>query len=141
MLLEFVLLELLEQYAAVKQQKRQAYECCSSRVLLDCRWALPLRLLLLLLLLLLLSARVPMIARPRRACVCLVFVALEQSSDRGVCFGCGAIGHAWKPTRHARVLQCYSSSTQQYNNSSNRRTSAARIECYSSAAECCCCRC
>ena len=45
-------------------------------MLLECRWVL------LLLLLLLLSARVPVIAWPRRARVCLVLVALEQSSDR-----------------------------------------------------------
>ena len=77
MLLEFVLLELImvKQYAAVKQQQQLAYECCSSRVMLECRWVL--------LLLLLLSARVPVIAWPRRACVCLELVKLEQSSDRG----------------------------------------------------------
>ena len=64
---------MLGQYAAVKQQQQQAYECCSSRVLLECR----------LVLLLLLNARVPVTAWPRRAGVCLVLVALEQSSDRG----------------------------------------------------------
>ena len=37
-LLAIVMLELmLEQYAAVKQQQPQVYECCSSRVLLECR--------------------------------------------------------------------------------------------------------
>ena len=47
----------------------------------------------MLLLLVLLSACVPVIAWPRRACVCLVLVALEQSSDRGPLsvFCCGAI--------------------------------------------------
>ena len=78
-LLEFVLLELMiEQHAAVKQQQHQAYECCPSRGLLECRWVLPLLLLLLL------SVRVPVIAWPRRDCVCIVLVALEQSSDRGL---------------------------------------------------------
>ena len=79
-LLELVHLELnmLEEYAAVKQrqqqqQQQQAYERCSSRVLLKCRW----------LLLLLLSARVPVTAWPRRARVRLVLVPLEQSSDSG----------------------------------------------------------
>ena len=67
---------MLEQHAAVKQQQQQSYECCSSRVLLECRW----------LLLLLLSARVPVTASPRRARACLVLVALEQSSDRGPVF-------------------------------------------------------
>ena len=68
---------MLEEYAAVNpQHKTQAYECYSSRVLLECRWKL-------LLLLLLLSARVPVTAWPRRARVCLVLVALEQSSDCG----------------------------------------------------------
>ena len=66
---------MLEQYAAAKQQQQQAYECCSSRVLLQGRWVL--------LLLLPLSARVPVIASPRRARVCLVLVALEQANDRG----------------------------------------------------------
>ena len=123
----------LEQYAAVEQHQQQAYECGSSRVLLECRW-----ILLLLLLLLLLSARVPVIAWPRHACVCLVLVALEQSSDRGpvsVLF-CGAIGNAWKPTHScscARVLlELYAA---QDNNSNNTRMSAPRSECCSS--ECC----
>ena len=40
-------------------------------------------LLLLQQQLLLLTARVPVTAWPRRACVCLVLVALEQSNDRG----------------------------------------------------------
>ena len=52
---------MLEQYAAAKQQQQQAYEGCSSRVLLKGRWVL---------LLLLLSARVPVFALPRRARVC-----------------------------------------------------------------------
>ena len=49
----------------------QSYECCSSRVLLECRW-----------LLLLLSARVPERAWPRRARVRVVLVALGRSNDR-----------------------------------------------------------
>ena len=49
---------LLEQYALVQQQKQQAHECYSSRVLLECCWVL---------LLLLLNARVPVTAWPRCA--------------------------------------------------------------------------
>ena len=51
-----------EQYAAVKQQQQQAYECFLTRVLPECRWVL---------LPLLLSARVPVTAWPRRARGCL----------------------------------------------------------------------
>ena len=60
-----ILVELimLEQYAAVKQPQQDAYECCSRRVLLECRWVL----------LLLLGVRVPVTAWPRRARVCLSF--------------------------------------------------------------------
>ena len=67
---------MLEQHPAAKQQQQQAYECCSinSRVVLQGRWVL---------LLLLLSARVAVTSWPRRARLCLVVVALEQSSDRG----------------------------------------------------------
>ena len=61
---------MLEQYAAEKQLQQQAYECCSRRVLLECRWVL---LLLLLLLMVLLGARVPVTAWPRRSLVCLSF--------------------------------------------------------------------
>ena len=64
----------------------------------------------------LLSARVPVTACPRRVRVCLVLVALEQSSDRGpVSFflWCNRIGNL-PGTYHARALECCSSSTQQY---------------------------
>ena len=101
--------------------------------------------MLLLLLLLLLGVRVPVTAWPRRARVLLVLLALEQSSDSTIVvpcpFFCCAIGHVWKPTQHARALECCPSSPQEYKNSKNGRTSAARIEFCSSAAGCCCCSC
>ena len=63
---------LLEQYAGVQQQQQHV---TGVRLLLESSVA-PL-LIMLLLPLLLLSARVPLIAWPRRACVCLVLVTLE----------------------------------------------------------------
>ena len=74
----------------------------------------------MLLLLLLLSFRVAVTAWPRRARVCLVFVTLEQSSDRGpgFFFFCGAI--CVTPTTHARALESCSSSMPQNKNSNNR---------------------
>ena len=35
---------MLEQYAAVQEQQRQTYKCCSNRVLLECCWVLLLLL-------------------------------------------------------------------------------------------------
>ena len=85
-MLEYVL---LEQYAPVKQQQQQAYECCSSRVF-ECHWVLLLLLLRLLLLLL-----------SDRDCLAnvLVFVSCSLRLNNQVIvvpcpFYRGAIGHA-----------------------------------------------
>ena len=69
----------------------------------------------MLLLLLLLGGRVLVSAWPRRACVCLALVALEQSSDRGPVLKCFRrnIGLETYSCSRARVLLEQSATVQE----------------------------
>ena len=87
------------------KQQQQAYDCGSREVLLECRWVL-----LLLLLLLLLSARLPVIDWPRRACVFLVLVGLDKSNDHVIVNPCSIFPRCNKPCLkiYTNMLVCSS---------------------------------